>query len=93
MAVLVGVDGSERQVVLPVGGPAHERLKAVQDMVGGYVEAVPVGNGMMALANEDGLALRLPDNHEATRRIGRRIVGPVVICMGEELLAWDAAEG
>ena len=37
-------------------------LKTCQQLVGGYVEQVGIGPGVNILCNEDGLAMKLPDN-------------------------------
>jgi hypothetical protein len=40
---------------------AHE-LKAYQEIVGGYIEIVPVGPSLMMVCNEEGKLLNLPLN-------------------------------
>lgn len=63
-------------------------LETLQSLVGGYIEAVNFGPGVVALLNEDGKMLGLPTNNRATRwaiarniglRPGDYIVGTMVI--------------
>lgn len=64
-----------------------ERLKALQDTVGGYIEAVYADtlNGekmpfsLIAFVNEEGLINNLPFNLVASRLFGRPLFGPAVV--------------
>lgn len=49
-------------------------LKSLQALVGGYIETVPHGNGLMAICNEEGRIIGLPINNHL-----RNFVGTVII--------------
>lgn len=56
-----------RIVVFEVGKPPEERivehdLKIMQEIVGGYIEAVGLPNSYVLICNEEGLLLGLPEN-------------------------------
>jgi Domain of unknown function (DUF3846) len=53
-------------------------LAELQRIVGGYIEPVP-GTACRAWCNEHGLLEHLPENAEASRLFGMRLVGDVVI--------------
>ena len=40
-------------------------LQAMQEIVGGYIEAVYIGKGVNVICNEEGTLLRLPYNEKA----------------------------
>ena len=63
--------------VLPEKGKKFS-LKECQKMVGGWVERLQLP-GAVLLANEEGIPLQLPANHEASRLAGRDIYGDVVL--------------
>lgn len=54
-------------------------LETVQELVGGYVELVPLPFGNQLLVNEEGLLQSLPDNPVASQLAGKRIVGNAVL--------------
>lgn len=58
-------------------------LKAFQDFVGGYIEAVTLPDGVVMICNEEGKWMGLEPNITITRDV---IVGPVLFCgaSGEE---------
>jgi hypothetical protein len=60
-------------------------LKKLQLAVGGYIEALNLGNGKYLVVNEEGLIRNLPINPSASRLYGRPIVGNAVICSNKEL--------
>lgn len=66
------------------------RLEALQAMVGGYIETVPVA-GHLAIVNEEGKLMGLEPNFYAN---GDLIVGTAVICEtnGEEFRSLTANE-
>lgn len=77
MASVIYVNGA----VLDIGrGPTLEKL---QEVVGGYVEAVPIpnsdGSGVL-LVNEEGLLKGLGINQIASVIAGQSIVGNAVVC-------------
>jgi hypothetical protein len=56
-------------------------LTELQEIVGGYIELVNLGNNQYMVVNEDGILQNLPLNHKATRLYGHStIVGDVLIC-------------
>lgn len=73
-------------IVEPNQGPKEVEtdgsLKSFQELVGGYLEVIPVKMkfGIVLLANEDGLMQRLPKNRIV---LGHNIVGNIV-CVGSE---------
>jgi hypothetical protein len=60
-------------------------LEQAQDIVGGYVQLfVPLHNRhLQVLVNEDGFAMKLPLNPEASRLCGCPIVGNAIVLAGE----------
>jgi len=79
MATVIKVDGTTEELKEPT-------LQALQKAVGGYIEALNLGNGKYMVVNEEGLMMRLPINKSATAiwRYGE-IVGNVVLCTKKEL--------
>jgi Domain of unknown function (DUF3846) len=82
MATLIRAAG-EIVEVSPASG-ASFALAELQAHVGGYVEAIRIRGGWI-LCNEDGIALGLPHNREATRRAGFALRGDVLICTSKEM--------
>lgn len=62
-------------------------LDGMRNVVGGYLEAVHIGQGFLLLCNEDGIALGLDRN-----ALG--ILGNAIICKseGEDIVGLDAEE-
>lgn len=58
-------------------------LKALQEYVGGYIEAVKVSDKVCVICNEEGIIQGLPYN---VKLFGRRFFGPILIVgvTGEE---------
>jgi hypothetical protein len=54
-------------------------LEELQSLVGGYIEAISLPSGNVALMDEDGRMRRLPLNPTASALVGRALVGPIVI--------------
>lgn len=54
-------------------------LDEVRDLIGGYVEVVPLGAGRVALCDEEGRMKGLPPNPGASMLAGRPLVGTVAI--------------
>jgi len=66
--------------ISPKNGNKFE-LKELQDYVGGYIELVQVPeDGLIAIANEEGLLKRLPFNSAANIMFGLELVGDIIIC-------------
>tara|TARA_R100000742_G_C4269860_1_gene88433 strand:- start:815 stop:1048 length:234 start_codon:yes stop_codon:yes gene_type:complete len=62
-------------------------LEKVQELVGGYIAEVHVGNpAVQYWVNEEGLMLELPHNEEASEILGQPIVGPLVALSGKSRL-------
>jgi hypothetical protein len=79
MGVFIPVEGD---IVEDVKRPT---LKAAQDMVEGYVEALRFerdGIAAQALFNEDGMLKKMELNPRASEIIGWPIVGPAIILTG-----------
>lgn len=57
-------------------------LKEAQNLVGGYVELIQ-SKGFQILVDEDGLAKKLPINHNASAMAGKTLVGPVLVLFGD----------
>ena len=58
-------------IIKPPGQPAFTReiensLKALQDLVGGYIEPVRLSGGICMIVNEEGKLQNLPVNQTAT---------------------------
>ena len=75
-----------------VGKPMHIRpnLKRLQQIVGGYIEHVPLGNGVALICNEEGKIKGLEHNFNITDGFGNlldTVVGTVIVAGvdGEEL--------
>ena len=66
-------------------------LEAFQNIVGGYIETLPVGDDILMVVNEEGKLLSLLPNF-AWR--GDYIVGPAVFCRtdGEEFVSAKEAD-
>ena len=79
MALLILPSG-EARTITPARGEAFT-LEELQTLVGGFIELTLTLDGQPMIVNEDGIALGLPLNVEASRmaRAGR-IVGPALVC-------------
>ena len=91
MAFLINEDGTKQDFELPRHGSQLERLRPVQVALKGYAEVMELADGGVVMTNEDGLAMELADNRVASEMIGRRLVGPILVCTVDEVRAWDAA--
>lgn len=60
-------------------------LKECQEMVGGYIEIVRLGEGWILVVNEDGIRLDLPANAYASALTGQLILGDVALMRTESL--------
>lgn len=83
MATQIKASGEHIEVVGANAGKLT--LKQMQDAVGGYVELLRLDGSRRLLVNEDGLAMWLDINRDATRLAGRKIVGDVLLCDASEL--------
>ncbi len=89
MAKLITVAGDVQDFSMPVEGAPVQRLRVVQDAIGGYVEVAPLPGAGALLVDEEGLLKKRPLNEAASALMGRRIVGDVIACTDEELRRWD----
>lgn len=79
MATIIKTDGTTQEIEKP-------SLERLQEIVGGYIEALRLKGGMFLVVNEEGLIRRLPVNRKASVIYGRgTIVGDAVICTRKEL--------
>ena len=74
--------GKIRILYVPVSGASDIKtidntLEAFQQLEGGYIETDHVGQGVIAIVNEDGIALDLPLNKNIRNRT---YYGPVLFC-------------
>jgi len=87
MAKLIPTSGPVREVA-PGTGPTFELIE-LQQIVGGYIEALRLG-ALWLFLNEDGKRLNLPLNERATALMRGRIadddwiVGDVILCSPTE---------
>lgn len=88
-----------RVVIIEPGEPSYRKtipntLKAFQDIVGGYIEEVPLAGNLRMIVNEEGKLLSLPKNKAATELYQRKsdyIVGTAIITAtrGEGFVSLD----
>lgn len=88
MAHLIKSTGEEVQISPQKG--AFFKLKELQELVGGYIETIPVSTDQLMVINEEGKLDGLPYNQRATEIaiencVFDRIVGDVLICMSNEV--------
>lgn len=94
MAILYKPDG-DAQLVLPKNVKRFT-LQEMQQIIGGYVRGIKLGDDRAMLIDEDGLAKQLPPNKFASLMFASRIgtpnapvlVGPVLIGTPFEL-GWN----
>ena len=60
-------------------------LENLQELVGGYIEYVPLDSKRTLVVNEEGLLMNLPINNLATIMAKRHIVGNVVVIDNKDL--------
>jgi len=85
MATLIKVDGTRSELDLKQGPRV---VTLLQDAVGGCFEPLSgaIGlNGQTMWINEEGLLRGLPTNEAASRLIGHRVVGDVVLTSPDEV--------
>lgn len=89
-ATLIKTDGTREEIILPGDSPA--RLAKMQELVGGYVEAIHLRGGQTMFVNEEGLLKSLPRNEAATllmtkagRPLNNYIVGNVIVAQSKDI--------
>lgn len=65
--------------VLPRAATIPNTLEALQQAVGGYIEAVELEDGVCLICNEEGKLMGLPAN----RRVGSDIIAGTFLIVGE----------
>lgn len=88
-ANIIRANGTE-EVIVPANGTDFS-LDEAQKVVGGLIEIVNLGDGMIIVCNEEGLFMDLDVNEKATSiclqsraiRVGSAIVGDVLYCPTE----------
>jgi hypothetical protein len=95
MATLIKVDGTETEVegtgAKRKSGKRTIPWEQARDVLGGYIERLPVANRQVILLDEEGKLKGLPINRKATRLMFERygadcgdvIVGDVLVTRGE----------
>ena len=87
-----------RVVIIEPGKPSYRKtipntLEAFQDIVGGYIEVVPLPGNLRMIVNEEGKLLSLPKNKAATElyQISDYIAGTAIITAtrGEDFVSLD----
>ena len=89
MATLIPTQGRVQSITLPTTGEPSLRLRTVQELIGGYIELLPLSGGSVLILDEDGRSKQLPINLIASQLANRQIVGTVLLCSPAELRAWD----
>lgn len=85
---LIKTNHTVQKIDPPAGGYELEQL---QEMVGGYIEIVPIpasfvmGSEMCIVANEEGMIKKLPLNDVASIILGSYILGDVLICKSKNI--------
>jgi Domain of unknown function (DUF3846) len=92
MAVVLSPDGTSRALA-PANGRASFTLEELQTLVGGYIQAVPIGGDKYLVCNEDGKRMSLPPNAAATRALHAAGGMPDDTVVGEVLIASHAELG
>lgn len=88
MATLIKSTGEEIEISPTTGN--QYKLKELQQLVGGYIETLPVATDQLMVVNEEGKLMNLPINKRATEIalencIPDIIVGDVLICLTTEI--------
>lgn len=65
MAVILTVDGQRQNIDLTCLD-IQARLNRLHEIVGGYLESIPIGGGLFLLFWEDAKVKNLPSNYQAT---------------------------
>jgi hypothetical protein len=85
MALVLHADGTESTLSIR-GLPGDEQLKLLQEAVGGYIELAFQKNGETMYVNEDGIALQLPVNINATTLMRFALQTNEVVIFGDAVL-------
>lgn len=89
MAVIYKANG-ERKEVAPENGKDF-KLKELQKIVGGYIDAIGIGGDEIMVFNDEGKLMQLPYNQDATTLFRKHyntddfIVGDVLVCKDSEM--------
>ena len=86
MAVIIRIDETKEII-----SKDELTLEKMQDIVGGYIQIVPLNNKQVFVCNEEGKMLDLPFNKEATRiwitscGMTDIIVGNIILAQNKEI--------
>jgi hypothetical protein len=83
MATLLQPDGAT-STITPANGRTFA-LDELQQLVGGYIEFVPVNEQGWLVVNEDGKLKNLPENPKATQLFNHPICGVAMLCSVDEV--------
>ena len=89
MAQIIEADGTVHDNVEPAEGKYFSGNE-LNEIVGGWFQLVPIGDGRVMVVNEEGHIHKLPKNHKAGAMLNRHdataiIVGTVLICKAKQL--------
>lgn len=92
MAMLLRTDGTTQTLEMPASLTRAERLKLMQDTVGGWIEVVRLPDGKLLVVDEEGKLRDKPYNEAATAIAAPRLTGDFIV--GDALLVThDEFEG
>lgn len=63
----------------------HFSLEELHEMIGGYIEIVHIGNGVIVVVDEEGILKERVYNHLASDVCGRFLVGNVLLCRAKQI--------
>jgi len=86
-ATVIKVDGTEQIL------DHRPTLKEAQDIVGGYIELVEVGNNKTLVVDEEGKIKNKPTNKIVTNTYGSRIYGGYIVGDVIVLEGWKTVGG
>lgn len=82
MALLLKAEGDTE--IMISGNKDYIKLDQLQKAVGGYIEQITLGEGLL-FVNEEGRLKNLPHNPNASLMARRDIVGDAVFCLENEI--------
>ena len=85
-ATLVRIDGTRKLL------PSQPTLKEAQDLIGGYVEIINVGDNTFLVVDSDGKLRKLKVNMAITREFGRNVYGGYIVGDVIVLEGWDTVK-
>ena len=85
---ILRADGSFEPAPKPLGDDGGYTLEQLQEIVGGYIEIIPIQDHRIMVLNEEGKLKGLAVNYGATQEANLEydmIVGDVLICNEEDV--------